>query len=160
MSAIELTPIQRKVHKAHAHHLKPVVTIGQDGLTPGVRLEIDHALKAHGLIKIRVLGDDRAQRQAWWLELADTLHAAPIAHLGKLLILWRSQPDKMVTLSTDPGRGAPRLLKVLSYSKQPGRKPRVKRIKVLGNQRLTPGGQLRKAKKHTGSSYKKQFFSS
>jgi RNA-binding protein len=158
MSAIELTPIQRKAHKANAHHLKPVAIIGQDGLTPGVRLEIDKALNAHGLIKIRVLGDDREQRHAWWLELADTLQAAPIAHLGKLLILWRSQPEKAITLSADPG-GGPRLLKVLSYSKQPGRKPRVKRIRVLGNQRLTPGGHVRKAKKQTGISHKKRFSS-
>jgi putative YhbY family RNA-binding protein len=63
MPAIQLTPAQRKVHRAEAHHLDPVVMIGSDGLTPAVQKEADNALKAHGLIKIRVLSDDRTQRK-------------------------------------------------------------------------------------------------
>jgi RNA-binding protein len=47
-----LTPAQRKVHRAEAHHLDPVVMIGNDGLTPAVVKETDAALNAHGLIKI------------------------------------------------------------------------------------------------------------
>ncbi|MFM8345794.1 MAG: YhbY family RNA-binding protein, partial [Betaproteobacteria bacterium] len=87
MSAIQLTPAQRKEHRAAAHHLNPVVMIGADGLTPAVRKEVDAALKAHGLIKIRVFSDDRAVREAALLELADSLSAAPIQHIGKLLVL-------------------------------------------------------------------------
>ncbi|NTV85762.1 MAG: YhbY family RNA-binding protein, partial [Burkholderiaceae bacterium] len=59
MPQIQLTPAQRKVHRADAHHLDPVVMIGGDGLTPAVIKEANAALSAHGLIKIRVLGDDR-----------------------------------------------------------------------------------------------------
>ena len=55
MPAIELTTAERKVHRADAHHLDPVVMIGADGLTPAVVKEADAALKAHGLIKVRVL---------------------------------------------------------------------------------------------------------
>ena len=55
MAKIILTPAQRKDHRADAHHLNPVVMIGSDGLTDGVKKEIDAALNAHGLIKIRVL---------------------------------------------------------------------------------------------------------
>ncbi|MFY8104964.1 MAG: YhbY family RNA-binding protein, partial [Ramlibacter sp.] len=64
MPAIELSIAERKAHRADAHHLDPVVMIGNDGLTPAVRKEVDAALNAHGLIKVRVLGDDRAAREA------------------------------------------------------------------------------------------------
>lgn len=59
MPHIELTPAERKAHRAEAHHLDPVVMIGADGLTPAVVKETDAALNAHGLIKIRVLGNQR-----------------------------------------------------------------------------------------------------
>jgi putative YhbY family RNA-binding protein len=90
MPQIQLTPSERKVFRADAHHLDPVVMIGGDGLTPAVVKETEAALNAHGLIKIRVLGDDRAAREAMFAQLADQLSAAPIQHIGKLLILWRS----------------------------------------------------------------------
>ena len=62
MPQIQLTPAERKVYRADAHHLDPVVMIGGDGLSAAVIKETEAALNAHGLIKIRVLGDDRA---AW-----------------------------------------------------------------------------------------------
>ncbi|NBX14043.1 MAG: YhbY family RNA-binding protein, partial [Betaproteobacteria bacterium] len=95
MPQIQLTPAQRKVHRALAHHLDPVVMIGNDGLSAAVIKETDAALKAHGLIKIRVLGDDRAAREAVLLELTETLNAAPIQHIGKLLVIWRPLPEKV-----------------------------------------------------------------
>jgi RNA-binding protein YhbY len=54
MTAIQLTPAQRKDHRAAAHHLDPVVMIGSDGLTQAVEKEVDAALNAHGLIMVRV----------------------------------------------------------------------------------------------------------
>ncbi|MEG0976764.1 MAG: YhbY family RNA-binding protein, partial [Comamonas sp.] len=78
MPQIQLTPAQRREHRAEAHHLDPVVLIGGDGLTEAVQKEIDHALNAHGLIKIRVFSDDRANREAIYAKLADELNAAPI----------------------------------------------------------------------------------
>jgi RNA-binding protein len=77
--------------------------IGNDGLTPAVVKETDAALKAHGLIKIRVLGDDRAARESVYQQLADTLDAAPIQHIGKLLVLWRPKPEKEKTIDEDRG---------------------------------------------------------
>ena len=78
MPQIELTPAERKAHRAEAHHLDPVVMIGGDGATEAVKKEVDHALNAHGLIKVRVLGDDRAARDAIYQSLADELNAAPV----------------------------------------------------------------------------------
>ena len=85
MPAIQLTPAQRKDKRADAHHLDPVVMIGGEGLTPAVVKETDAALKSHGLIKVRVLGDDRDAREAMFAQLCDELNAAPIQHIGKLL---------------------------------------------------------------------------
>jgi len=145
MPHITLTPAQRKVHRAEAHHLDPVVHIGGDGLTAAVKKEIDAALKAHGLIKVRVLSDDRAAREAMLATLADDLDAAPIQHIGKLLVLWRPMPEKAKPVDEDRMPG-PRDVKVLKFSKRGGQKPEVKVVRVLGNQRLTPGGQVKRAK--------------
>ena len=145
MPQIQLTPAQRKVHRAEAHHLDPVVMIGNDGLTPAVVKETDAALKAHGLIKIRVLGDDRVAREAMFNQLAEDLSAAPIQHIGKLLVLWRPVPEKEKTVSEDRMAG-PRDFKVLKYSSRGGQRPEVKTLRVLGNQRLTSGGQVKRAK--------------
>lgn len=145
MPAIELSIAERKAHRAEAHHLDPVVMIGNDGLTPAVKKETDAALDAHGLIKIRVLGDDRAQREAIYQQLADELSAAPIQHIGKLLVLWRPKPAKAKAEDEDRMPG-PREFKVLKYSKRGGQRPEVKTVRVLGNQRLTPGGQVKRAK--------------
>ena len=95
MAQILLTPAQRKDHRAEAHHLDPVVMVGSDGLTDAVKKEIDAALKAHGLIKVRVQSDDRPGREAMFQSLAGDLGAAPIQHIGKLLVLWRPMPEKV-----------------------------------------------------------------
>jgi putative YhbY family RNA-binding protein len=155
MSAIQLTPAQRKEHRALAHHLEPVVMIGQDGLTEAVQREIDAALNAHGLIKVRVLGDDRTARDTLFQTLADRLEAAPIQHIGKLLVLWRPKPvkEKVQEEERKPG---PRDFKVLKYSSRGGQRPQVKTVRVLGNQRLTSGGQIKRAKPKQTSVKKKQ----
>ena len=144
MPHIELTPAERKAHRAEAHHLDPVVMIGADGLTPAVVKETDAALNAHGLIKIRVLGDDRAAREAVFQQLADQLNAAPIQHIGKLLVLWRPKPAKERAVDEDR-RPGPKDVKVLKHSKRGGQRPEVKVVRVLGNQRLTPGGKVKRA---------------
>ena len=90
---LELSPHERRALRAQAHHLHPVVTIGQHGLTPTVLTEIDLALNPHGLVKVRVFVDDRAEREVLFAEIADGLEAAPVQHIGKLFVLWRPQPE-------------------------------------------------------------------
>ncbi|HVZ43086.1 MAG TPA: YhbY family RNA-binding protein [Ramlibacter sp.] len=145
MAAIQLTVAERKAHRAEAHHLDPVVMVGNDGLTPAVAKEADAALKAHGLIKIRVLGDDREEREAMFERLCDELGAAPIQHIGKLLVLWRPKPAKERAADEERKPG-PREFKVVKNSSRGGQRPEVKHVRVLGNQRLTPGGKVKKAK--------------
>jgi len=145
MPHIQLTPAQRKEHRANAHHLDPVIMIGSDGWTPAVKKETEAALDAHGLIKIRVLSDDRANREALFHAIADELTAAPIQHLGKLLVLWRPVAVREKSVDEDR-RPGPRDVKVLKYSKRGGQRPEVRTLRVLGNQRLTSGGQIKRAK--------------
>jgi len=144
MPQIQLTPAERKEYRAAAHHLDPVVMIGADGATAGVKKEIDAALNAHGLIKVRVFSDDRTAREALFQSLSEELGAAPIQHIGKLLVLWRPQPEKIRAVDEDRKAG-PRDVKVLKFGK-PGQRPEVKTLRVLGNQRLTPGGKIKRAK--------------
>ena len=127
--------------------------IGGDGLTPAVVKETDSALKAHGLIKVRVLGDDRAVREEIFGQLCDQLNAAPIQHIGKLLVIWRPIPEKESALDADAKRGgaAPREVKILKFSKSGTRRPEIKKVTVLGNQRVTPGGLIKRAKKRMTS---------
>ena len=89
MTALTITPAQRKSLKADAHGLNPVVMVGGDGLTAAVIKEAKSAINHHGLIKIRVFGDDREERIAIYEELCDKLDAAPVQHIGKLLVLWK-----------------------------------------------------------------------
>jgi putative YhbY family RNA-binding protein len=150
MPALHLTPAERSAQRSAAHHLDPVVMIGGEGLTPAVVREADAALDAHGLIKIRAAVDDREARAAMLAQLADTLGAAPVQHIGKLLVLWRPMPVKV----PEPAEGrapGPRIVKIVKFSKSGNHRPVVKKTKVLGNQRVAAGGEIKRAKKRTVS---------
>lgn len=146
MTAIQLTPAERKEHRSSAHHLDPVVMIGGDGLTPAVEKEVDAALRAHGLIKVRVMSDDRAAREEMFATLSDQLGAAPIQHIGKLLVLWRPVPPKEKAVRDDRQPG-PRTVKLVTFSKSGNHRATVKKVKVFGNERVTAGGQIKRVKK-------------
>lgn len=150
MPAIQLTPAERKEKRADAHHLDPVVLIGGDGLTPAVVKETDAALNAHGLIKVRVFSDERETRDTIFTTLADRLNAAPIQHIGKLLVLWRPIPEK-TKADRDDRMPGPKVVKILKFSKSGNHRPQVKKVKVLGNQRIAAGGTLKRAKKRQTS---------
>ena len=103
-----------------------------------------------------MFSDDRTSREAMFAALADELGAAPIQHIGKLLVLWRPKPPKVKAASEDEDKMAgPREFKVLKYSTRGGQRPEVKTLRVLGNQRLTPGGQVKRAKAPRQKSVKK-----
>jgi RNA-binding protein len=88
----ELTPRERRELKARAHHLDPVVMIGDAGLTPDVMREIDANLKAHGLIKVRVLGDDRQARTDLVAAVCEQTGAAAVQQIGKIVVFYRPKP--------------------------------------------------------------------
>lgn len=108
MSMIELTPAQRRELRARAHHLSPVVTIAGNGLAPNVVAEIERSLQAHELIKVRIQGTERDQRDALMLELCNTLGAAPVQHIGNILVVWRERKaeEKKVAQAAPAKRAA------------------------------------------------------
>lgn len=90
---VSLTPRERAHLKARAHALEPKVMVGHGGVTPAVIAEVDRALTAHELIKVKILGDDRVEREAIGNALCAGTDAAPVQRVGKVLVLWRPQPE-------------------------------------------------------------------
>ena len=143
MTALALTPTERRAHRAQAHHLQPVVAVGADGLTDAVVRETDAALAAHGLIKVRVFADERDTREAMLAALTERLGAAPVQHIGKLLVLWRPIPEKDKEPREDR-RPGPRMVKLVQPSKSGNHRPTIKKVKLLGNQRVTAAGRVKR----------------
>ena len=85
-----LSSSARRALRAAAHHLDPVVMMGQHGLTPAVLHEIDLALTAHALIKVRAGSDEREIRDGYLSEICEKLSCESVQHLGKLFVLWRN----------------------------------------------------------------------
>lgn len=99
-----LSTDERRALRARAHALNPVVSISQNGLTESVLREIGASLASHELIKIRVYNDDREQRETYLAEICATLDAAPVQHIGKLLVVWRPNPA-LATAKPSPRPG-------------------------------------------------------
>jgi putative YhbY family RNA-binding protein len=91
--ATPLTARERAHLKARAHAMEPVVIVGHGGLTPEVIAEVERALTAHELIKVRVGAADREARQTIGDRLAASTDAAIVHRVGKVLILWRPRPQ-------------------------------------------------------------------
>ncbi len=149
---LKLTPAQRSELRAEAHGLNPVVMIGEAGLTPAIVKETDAALNAHGLIKVRVFGDDREARVQYYETLCSELGAAPIQHIGKLLVLYRPKQEAAKEPKATRGKG---LREVVVVKTHPTKRPTVKKITLKGNERLTAGGNVRKAKVRQKSTKKR-----
>ncbi|MCC2597365.1 YhbY family RNA-binding protein [Pusillimonas sp. MFBS29] len=91
MPKLEITSQERSALRAAAHPLRPVVLIGDRGLSDSVLKEIDLNLNAHQLIKVRIAGEERDARNAMLETICDSLSCALVHHLGKTLIIYR--PD-------------------------------------------------------------------
>lgn len=87
-----LSSTARQALKAKAHALKPVVLLGAKGLTPPVMQEIDIALNAHELIKVRLTGQAREDRLHMQSEICSTLKAECVQSIGMILVLYRKNP--------------------------------------------------------------------
>jgi RNA-binding protein len=91
--ALTLTARERSHLKARAHALEPSVQVGHGGLTDGVAAEIDRALKARELIKVKILAD-RDERDEIAGAIAARTEAAIVQQVGKVVVLWRPKPDE------------------------------------------------------------------
>jgi putative YhbY family RNA-binding protein len=89
---LSLTVSERLALKGRAHALSPTVMIGNAGLTESVLKEIAQTLKIHELIKIRVM-TEREQREEVLASICTQLDAAPVQHIGKILVIYKPNPE-------------------------------------------------------------------
>jgi RNA-binding protein len=90
---MELTENQKKTLRSYGHKLKPVVMVGDRGISDGVLRELEIALDHHELIKVRVRAGDRESRDAMIRQLADAGHAAIVQRVGNIALLFRRNPE-------------------------------------------------------------------
>ena len=84
--------IDKKALKQQSHALKPVVMTGTNGLTPAVQQEIDQALQAHELIKIKLVAD-REERQAMTKIIIEAQGAELINQIGQMIVIYRERKE-------------------------------------------------------------------
>lgn len=89
-----LNPKTKQHLKAKAHSLKPVILIGNKGLTDAVKNEINIALNVHELIKIKIPVLDRDERRAIFDEICSSCQAEPVQMIGNIGIVYRHNPEK------------------------------------------------------------------
>ena len=152
---LKLSPVERAALRADAHPLNPVVMIGEAGLTPGVLKEIDASLNSHGLIKVRVFGDDRDARVAMYDTICEQLKAAPVQKIGKLLVFYRPKAEEVKLRSGTSGKGM-REVTIVKPSPSGTKRPSVTKVMVKGNERVTQGGNIKRAKPRLSSIKKSQ----
>ncbi len=144
---LKLTPAERSALRAQAHPLNPVVIIGDAGLTPAVLKEIDASLQSHELIKIRVFGDDREIRTEMYDTICNTLDAAPVQHIGKLLVVYRPKKEEQQQKIKESKKGKGlREVTIVKPSPSGTKRPSVTKVMIKGNERVTQGGSIKRAK--------------
>lgn len=151
---LKLTAIERSALRSEAHDLKPVVLIGEAGLSETVMKEIDTSLNSHGLIKIRVFGDDRDARIAMYGTVCAQLKAVPIQHIGKLLVIYRPKPEQKAEKVLRKVGGGMREVTIVKPSPSGTKRPTISKVMLKGNERVTAGGNIKRAKPRQTSAKK------
>jgi RNA-binding protein len=108
MTELTLSGEERLRLKSSSHHLEPVVLLGANGLTEAVLREIDRALSAHQLVKVRTPASQRQERERLFAEVAERLGAARIQLIGRLMVLFRPAPQApapRASRAPSPARG-------------------------------------------------------
>jgi len=122
-----LTGKQRQHLRALAHHLEPVVQVGHEGLSEAVLQQIDEALAAHELIKVKLGGECPVSREEAAQAIATGAHAEIAQIIGRVIVAYRRRPKKAKLSLPDKRGNAPRERRGKEASK--GRPPRVRRKK-------------------------------
>ena len=92
--SIVLTPSQNRFLRGMAHDLKALLQIGGKGVTPAFMAELDEVLERHELIKVKVAGADREDRDAMIADLAGRTDATLVQRIGHTAVLYRQAKDK------------------------------------------------------------------
>lgn len=96
---MSLSQAQKKAFRSIGHHLDPVVTVSENGISEGLLAELERALNDHELIKVKLGFAERDQRTAALNELTDASGAEIIQKIGKMALLYRSNPKADPRLS-------------------------------------------------------------
>ena len=107
-----LSPIQKLTYKRRAHALKPVIILGQHGLTDAVLKAIDEALEVHELIKVKLTGIEREQLEATQTAISIPLRAEVIGQIGHMLVLYRKK--QVVAIKKSPKKDKKRVKKLVA----------------------------------------------
>jgi hypothetical protein len=99
---------------------------------------------------VRVFGDDREARIGMYETICEQTGAAPVQHIGKLLVLYRPKVEAEKTSSGKAGKGM-RMVTIVKPSASGNKKPSVSKVLLKGNERVTPGGTIKRVKKKTGT---------
>ena len=91
---MHLNKQQRLQLKAQSHHLKVIVIIGNQGLTPMVLKEINNALDAHELVKVRINTETREEREEIVNQITEALTATMITSIGHVVTFYRQHEEK------------------------------------------------------------------
>ena len=96
---MSLSAAQRREYRAIAHNLKPIIIIGDKGLTEGLMQELDRALDDHELIKVKVASNDRDARSEAIAELCSRSGAELVQTIGKIAVVMRRAKQPNAKLS-------------------------------------------------------------
>jgi RNA-binding protein len=91
---MSITEKQKRWLKKQVHHLKPIVIVGQHGVTEPVLAEMEIALDHHELLKIKVNAGDRTERDTAIGLICERTGADLIARIGNIAALYRPNPKK------------------------------------------------------------------
>ncbi|HSH83594.1 MAG TPA: ribosome assembly RNA-binding protein YhbY [Guyparkeria sp.] len=101
---MNLTARQRQYLRAEAHHLRPVVLLGQHGLTDAVLAEIDQALEIHELIKVRIPGVERDEKRDVIEAITSSTHSTLVQTVGHIAVLFRPRASQSDFILPRPGK--------------------------------------------------------
>lgn len=97
-NTMQLSEKQKRHLRGLAHQRKPVVIIGDKGLTAAVLREIDLSLAHHELLKVRINAADRAQRQDLLTELCNATGASLVQRIGHVVVVYRPSKRPVIQL--------------------------------------------------------------
>lgn len=95
---MNITTKQKQYLKGLAHNLKPVVMIGNNGLTQGVMAEIDQSLEIHELIKVKIAGSDKETTKLIIETILDQTNSICAQHIGHVIVLYRQSKQAIISL--------------------------------------------------------------
>lgn len=89
-----LSPSQRRYLRSLAHDLSPVILLGAKGATDAVLKELDQALSHHELVKVKLSGGDKEERDAQISFLAEGTKSESVQQIGRIVVLFRRNEDE------------------------------------------------------------------